>query len=735
MIPVDAGGWGLGWAADDSGRLHQLGLGPEGHEAEASTGVHWYPDAHPCWGDSDPFRQAALRVTHHDGTLTTRLRLDGVETAERRDGRSGVHTVVATRDEVFDLLVEHHFLTHPDSGVLEQWVEVSNGEPAPVRLHDYDSIAPFLLVGEEARITQFGGSGWADEWRWNTRTLDPGLTTLASLGGIQPHLQRAPMLLAHPDDRTCIGFSIEWSGNTRFDLDVRPGPAPGDLRTLRLRAGANPYGADYLLESGERFVAPAVAWTWADSSDEVASRFHRWTRAVVLRDPQRLRPVVINNWEATGMAFDEARLESLIQRAGELDAEVFLLDDGWFGGEFPRDDDTQGLGDWDPDPAKLPSGVAPLVEACDRSGLRFGIWVEPEMVNPRSELYRRHPDWVIRDRREPREHRQQLALDPIRDEVRDFEVEVFDRVLAMGPGTSYVKWDVNRPITEPGSTALGPERQSNVFVDNVRATWEVMDRVVQRHPEVELMLCASGGGRTDHASLRRFHEFWTSDNTDPVTRVRMQWACSHFFPPQVMAAHVTRWGQRPVEFACAVALSTRSAMPSSPPAGGRWRWPAAVAGCSSWGRWSTSCHPWRARTARVPPSHTMLVPARLDPARARSCSPTSWRSRPAMPPASACRGSTGTAPTGSRRPTCSPMTPSRAGSSPAPCWPRRGCRGHWLIPVPRVSGRSHRSPQGRHHPGREDSAEGGQPLSTTSPSMRSAFVSFARNEDSWAMKW
>ena len=557
MIPVDAGGWGLGWAADDSGRLHQLGLGPEGHEAEASTGVHWYPDAHPCWGDSDPFRQAALRVTHHDGTLTTRLRLDGVETAERQDGRAGVHTVVVTRDEVFDLLVEHHFLTHPDSGVLEQWVEVSNGEPAPVRLHDYDSIAPFLLVGEEARITQFGGSGWADEWRWNTRTLDPGLTTLASLGGIQPHLQRAPMLLAHPDDRTCIGFSIEWSGNTRFDLDVRPGPAPGDLRTLRLRAGANPYGADYLLEPGERFVAPAVAWTWAGSSDEVASRFHRWTRAVVLRDPQRLRPVVVNNWEATGMAFDEARLESLIQRAGELDAEVFLLDDGWFGGEFPRDDDTQGLGDWDPDPAKLPSGVAPLVEACDRSGLRFGIWVEPEMVNPRSELYRRHPDWVIRDRREPREHRQQLALDPIRDEVRDFEVEVFDRVLAMGPGTSYVKWDVNRPITEPGSTALAPERQSNVFVDNVRATWEVMDRVVQRHPEVELMLCASGGGRTDHASLRRFHEFWTSDNTDPVTRVRMQWACSHFFPPQVMAAHVTRWGQRPVEFACAVALSGR----------------------------------------------------------------------------------------------------------------------------------------------------------------------------------
>ncbi|MEZ5237865.1 MAG: glycoside hydrolase family 36 N-terminal domain-containing protein [Microthrixaceae bacterium] len=190
MIHIDAGGWGLTWGADDRRRLRQVGLGPSGHEAQATTELVWYPDAHPAWGDSDPFRPAALRVTHHDGTLTTRPVFLGCDRGPRPDGQPGEHVVVTTRDELFEVFVRHHFLTHPDSGVLEQWVEVENGEPAAVRLHDYDSMAPFLLVGNGTTITQFGGSGWADEWRWTTQHLHPGLTNLSSLRGIQPHLQR-----------------------------------------------------------------------------------------------------------------------------------------------------------------------------------------------------------------------------------------------------------------------------------------------------------------------------------------------------------------------------------------------------------------------------------------------------------------------------------------------------------------------------------------------------------------
>jgi alpha-galactosidase len=563
VIRIDAGGWGISWAVDNSGKLHQVGLGPQGHTAETTTDVIWYPEAYPSWGDSDPFRRTALRITHFEGTLTTRLRLDSVQQSARADDHTGEHTTITCRDEVFDLVVAHHLLTHPTSGVLEQWIEVTNNETGPIRLHDYDSLALNMLANPADTITQFGGSGWADEWHWTTHGLNPGVTSLASLGGIQPHLQRAPFLLYEPGGRDnergeALGFSIQWMGNTRFELDLRPSPDRAAPGSLSLRAGANPHGAEYLLEPGSTFATPSVGWAWSsDGRSGVTSSFHRWTHDTVVRDPERLRPIVVNNWETTGMAFDEQALIGLIESAGELGGELFLLDDGWFGTTHPRDDDTQGLGDWDPDPAKLPSGFGPLVAAAESAGIRFGTWVEPEMVNPRSDLYESHPDWVLRDRRQPREHRQQLALDPIIDDVRDFEVEVFDRVLGSTPGISYLKWDANRPVTEPGSTALQPDRQSNMWVDNVRATWAVMDEVVARHPEVELMLCASGGGRNDHGTLRRFHEFWTSDNTDPVARVRMQWACSHFFPASVMAAHVTRWGQRPIEFACAVALSGR----------------------------------------------------------------------------------------------------------------------------------------------------------------------------------
>ena len=565
MIRIDAGGWGATYDADDSGKLHQIGLGPHGHAAEATTEVFWYPDAYPCWGDSDPFRQAALRVTHHDGTLTTRLRFEDADQHRRDDGHDGVHTTITCRDELFDLEVTHHFLTHPDSGVLETWVTLVNRERGPVVLHDYDSLALAMLVGTDAQLTQFGGSGWADEWHWSTHRLDPGLLTLGSLGCIQPHLQRAPFVMLDMGPREAddtgsevLGLSIQWMGNTRFDLDVRPAPDPAAPRSLSLRAGANPYGADYVLDPGVTFTTPSVAWTWSsDSRRGVTRSFHRWTRDVVLREPQRLRPIVVNNWEATEMAFDEARLVELIGLAGDLGAELFLLDDGWFGTTYPRDDDTQGLGDWDPDPRKLPNGFEPLIRAAQAAGIRFGTWVEPEMVNPRSELFEAHPDWVLRDSRDPREHRRQLALDPAIDDAAEFTVGVFERVVAGNPGISYLKWDANRPITDPGSRALGADRQANVWVDNVYATWAVMDEVVARHPRLELMLCASGGGRNDHGTLRRFHEFWTSDNTDPLTRVRMQWACSHFFPASVMAAHVTRWGGRPLEFACAVALSGR----------------------------------------------------------------------------------------------------------------------------------------------------------------------------------
>ena len=446
--------------------------------------------------------------------------------------------------------------------MLEQWVEVHHRQDGPIRLHDYDSLSPFLLIERDAELVQFGGSGWADEWRWTTQPLNPGTTSLASFGGLQPHLQRSPVALLAPSGPSSehggdvIGVSVAWAAtpaSTSTSDPSRPQTRPisSDFareRTRRCRVRARPRRA---IRDADRGV------------DLVLRRAARGDSTVPRLDPGRVlgtarrRPLVVNNWEATFFDFDEAAVVDLIERAGALGADVFLLDDGWFGTSHPRDDDTTSLGDWDPDPAKLPDGLPPLVQAATAAGLRMGIWVEPEMVNPVSDLHDSHPEWVLRNRREPRLHRNQLVLDTLRPEVRDFTTGVVDRTLASAAGVSYVKWDANRPLTEPGSATLAPDRQSNVWVDHVHATWQVMAEVARRHPDVELMLCASGGGRTDHGTLRWFHEFWTSDNTDPVTRVRMQWACSHFFPSSAMAAHVTRWGERPLELGCAVALSGR----------------------------------------------------------------------------------------------------------------------------------------------------------------------------------
>ncbi len=210
------------------------------------------------------------------------------------------------------------------------------------------------------------------------------------------------------------------------------------------------------------------------------------------------------------------------------------------------------------DEAKLPGGLGPLIARADERGVRFGLWIEPEMVNPDSTLYAEHPDWVVsQPTRRPRRWRHQLVLDVLQPDVADFVCGVVDRVLAENPGISYLKWDANRPLTDPGSPTLGADRQANYWVDHARTTWRLMETVAERHPEQTLMLCASGGGRVDLGSLRWFHEVWLSDDTDPVDRVRMQWAASHFLPANVVAAHVTREGDRPLAFGCAVAMSAR----------------------------------------------------------------------------------------------------------------------------------------------------------------------------------
>ncbi|MBQ4147134.1 MAG: alpha-galactosidase, partial [Prevotella sp.] len=283
--------------------------------------------------------------------------------------------------------------------------------------------------------------------------------------------------------------------------------------------------------------------------------FHQWAYQYGIRDSQKDRPVLVNNWEATHCDFDEDRLSDLFKEAHTIGAELFLLDDGWFGnGQYARNDDRHGLGDWQEDRSKLPHGLSYLVRKAKSNKIDFGIWLEPEMVNPLSNCYQTHPDWIIFQKgREPILGRHQQILDINRPEVFSFEKKIFDDVLGENKGIAYVKWDCDRFVTQPGSSYL--KHSSHLLVDYTWRLYKLMDYFSNNYPNVMGMICAGGSGRVDYGSLPYFHSFWPSDNTDPMDRIKIQWGFSYFFPASTISSHVTRMGKRHLKLAIDVALS------------------------------------------------------------------------------------------------------------------------------------------------------------------------------------
>lgn len=552
-VVIAAGETQLGLIVSRGAPLRQAGFGPDVMSGQLAFPEALYPLAYPTFGE-DPFAAPALRITNASGVLSTRL-VCVAHTATGHDGGTD-HTIELT-DGPQPLTVRLRLRTWEDEGILEQWAEITNDQPEPIILHEAAAATP-TFAGIDPRLDHYVGD-WGAEFTPVHDRLTPGTKTLEARATTRPAHEIDPYVRFCPDGPatettgTVLAAALAWGGNIRISFEVtRHGQIRGWFGHL-------PTGADYVLDPGETFSTPRVAWAWSTAGTRpLTQRLHRWIRGQVLRDGGADRPIVVNNWEATGFDFDQARLARFCEETAEVGGEVFLLDDGWFGNEYPRDDDTAGLGDWEANRTKLPDGLAGVGHAAQDAGVRFGIWVEPEMVNPDSSLYHAHPDWVVAEPgRERRTERQQLQLDLCRPEVADHVVGVLDGVLEPSVGADYVKWDANRMVTEPGTSALGADRQANWPVDVVHATWEAMDRVANAHPDTHLMLCASGGGRMDLETLSRFHEVWLSDNTDPVDRVRIQWHASEFLPACALAAHVTRWGQRPVEFACAVAMSAR----------------------------------------------------------------------------------------------------------------------------------------------------------------------------------
>ncbi|HXU75260.1 MAG TPA: alpha-galactosidase, partial [Methylomirabilota bacterium] len=543
--------FGIDFRVGDDGRLYQRAIGAP----EVNQRSERWDEAYPQAGDGYIW-EPALQAVHADGNTSTSLVYDGLTRTNEAVGRELVR--IRLRDPAYPFEVALCFRLHQDRDVVEQWAEIRHRESHPVQLERMAS-SGLLVMPTNLHLMHFFGD-WATEMSPIIESLTPGTKVIDSKLGVRAHQFRNPSFVlsldgppAEASGRVLAG-SLAWSGSFQCAFDHFGG-------RVRALAGVNPFASTYHLKAGEVFVSPTMIWVWSSTGlGEMSRKFHAWARDFGFRDGRQPREVLLNNWEATGFDFDFQRIVGLYDPAKAVGTELFLLDDGWFGNKYPRVNDRAGLGDWAPNRRRLPNGLAPLAAEAVKRGLRFGLWIEPEMVNPKSELFDRHPDWVIaQPKRELELQRNQMVLDLTRPQVQQFEWKVIQDTLSV-PGISYAKWDCNRYLTQPGSTGLAPDRQSHLWIDYVHQLYALMDRTVKTFPKTELMLCSGGGGRVDYGALKRFHEFWPSDNTDPIVRVPMQWDYSYFFPLMTVASHVTHSGNRPMHFACSVAMSARFGM-------------------------------------------------------------------------------------------------------------------------------------------------------------------------------
>lgn len=539
-------------AVNPKGRLYQVYFGtPLMYEGEAVM-LPWHAyagsdgsiaqrgyEVYPGSGGEDYF-EPALAVTHADGNRTTYLYY---KSHEQKMVEGGTETIIRLADDVYDVHVTLHYLAYTKENVVKVWSEISHNEKKPITLWRYASSLIYLNANQYF-VTNYH-SDWAREGQPECRQLTTGKyivdTKLGSRAAIhaEPFFELGLDSKPHESMGTVMLGTIGWTGNFSLTFEV------DNTNTLRLVPGINSYASDYQLEKGKIFKTPEFIFTLSHNGISQASRnLHDWARRYQLKDGMGDRMTLLNNWESTGFAFDEEKLISVIEDTKQMGADMFLLDDGWFGNKYPRNNPFGGLGDWEENKSKLPNTISALTKAAEKTGVKFGLWVEPEMVNPRSELMEKHPDWVIKQpNRQPYYYRWQMVLDLPNPQVQDYVYGVVDGLMQKYPDIAYFKWDCNSTITNIHSPYL-KEKQGQLYVDYTRGLYNVLERIKNKYPQLPMMLCSGGGGRCDYEALKYFTEFWCSDNTDPYERLYIQWSMSKFFPVKAMAAHVTHWNKQ-----------------------------------------------------------------------------------------------------------------------------------------------------------------------------------------------
>ena len=542
VFRIDAGGVTYAFGVNNAEELQPLYWGRQLAAADKLAAAHTLPEVasfdgpgtvtqgeYKGWG-GQLYLEPSLKVSFADGNrdLVLHYVSHSIE---------GDTLTVLTKDIQQDLFVELRYAVDPATGVLGRSALIRNGTSEPLMIEQAAAATWNLPRGTDYTLRYLTGR-WAAEWNLQQEAIRPGQRVLESRRGSTGH-QNNPWFAiergaGQDEDAGDVWFgALAWSGSWRITVEQ------DQVQQVRVTGGFNPFDFGYKLLPGKTLETPVFYGGYSHDGIGGASRLlHRFELTKIL--PQapnpKPRPVIYNSWEATGFDVDEPGQEALAEKAASIGVERFVMDDGWFG---QRKTDHAGLGDWYVNPQKFPHGLKPLIDKVHSLGMDFGLWVEPEMVNPNSDLYRKHPDWVLNFTGRPRtEARNQLVLNLARPEVRAYVFHFLDDLVSHND-IAFLKWDYNRNWTEPGWPTVAPDEQKQVYVAYTRNLYSILKELRAKYPKLEIESCSGGGGRVDLGILALTDEVWPSDNTDPFDRLRIQDGFTYAYTPGVMMAWVT----------------------------------------------------------------------------------------------------------------------------------------------------------------------------------------------------
>lgn len=517
--------WGSAIAATDALPAARVNSGVASMDPPVSTTQQEYAS----WGGG-LYVEPALKISFPDGNRDLVLQYVSHKI-------QGSQLSVLLKDISREIFVELHYSIDHLTGIIGRSASIENRTTTSVMIEQAAAATWNLPHGTDYNVRYLTGR-WAGEFNLQRQAVLPGELILESKRGStgqqnNPWFAIERGLQTNEESGEVWFGELAWSGSWRISIEQ------DQMQQLRITGGFNPFDFGYKLLSGHHLETPIFYGGHSSRGIGEASRMmHRFQLASILpqRPNPKVRPVLYNSWEATKFALSEAGQSALAEKAASVGIERFVMDDGWFG---QRKDDHAGLGDWYVNEQKFPNGLKPLIDKVHSLGMDFGLWVEPEMVNPDSDLYRKHPDWVLNFPRRPRsEQRNQLTLNLARKDVRAYVFTFLDDLIAHND-IAFLKWDYNRNFSEPGWDAVAPDEQKAIYVEYVRSLYSILQDLRVKYPKLEIESCASGGGRVDPGILALTDEVWPSDNTDPFDRLRIQDGFSYAYTPAVMMAWVT----------------------------------------------------------------------------------------------------------------------------------------------------------------------------------------------------